>query len=223
MKIIDYKLPAGSYNTQEYPKTQIYLHHTAGNSNPYGVVDYWGSVMNKIATAYIIGGKPSTTLAKYSDGDIIQCFDPDQWAYHLGLQTKTFASVGVKYSALDRTSIGIEVCNWGCITRDKNGVFYTYVKKPIESSEVLSFDKPYRGFNHYHKYTDAQIESLRKLLLFLCDKYKIPKTYNQGMWDISKDALSGKPGIYNHTSVRTDKTDMSPQPKLIEMLKSLSK
>jgi hypothetical protein len=33
--------------------------------------------------------------------------------------------------------------------------------------------------------------------------------------------LMGDPGVYTHNSVRPDKTDVSPQPKLIDMLKKL--
>ena len=42
------------------------------------------------------------------------------------------------------------------------------------------------------------------------------------MWDVSKDALLGTPGIYTHNSYRRDKTDISPQPNMINMLRSLS-
>jgi hypothetical protein len=41
------------------------------------------------------------------------------------------------------------------------------------------------------------------------------------MWDLSNDALAGKKGVYTHVSFRTDKSDMHPQPELIEMLKNL--
>ena len=43
------------------------------------------------------------------------------------------------------------------------------------------------------------------------------------MWEVSKNALSAVPGLYTHNSYRKDKSDISPQSKMIEMLKSLSK
>ena len=43
------------------------------------------------------------------------------------------------------------------------------------------------------------------------------------MWDISENALSGQPGIFTHTSVRSDKTDCHPQPELVRMLIELDK
>jgi hypothetical protein len=41
------------------------------------------------------------------------------------------------------------------------------------------------------------------------------------MWSVSKNALSGVAGVYTHNSYRRDKSDISPQPKMIEMLKKL--
>lgn len=40
---------------------------------------------------------------------------------------------------------------------------------------------------------------------------------------LSKKALRGEPGIYTHNSVRYDKTDVAPTPKMIAMLKRLEK
>ena len=61
-----------------------------------------------------------------------------------------------------------------------------------------------------------------KLVNYLCDKFNIEKTYNTSMWDISKDALGGKPGIWTHVSYRADKSDCMPQPELINSLQTLS-
>ena len=41
------------------------------------------------------------------------------------------------------------------------------------------------------------------------------------MWNISANALKAVPGVYTHNSYRKDKSDISPQPKMIAMLKSL--
>jgi len=39
--------------------------------------------------------------------------------------------------------------------------------------------------------------------------------------DISKDALSGNPGYFSHTSYRLDKSDLYKDPDLINLLKTL--
>jgi len=70
-------------------------------------------------------------------------------------------------------------------------------------------------------YSDAQIESLRQLVVYLCDTYDIPKDYNDSIWGIDTDAFKGMRGIFTHNSVRKDKSDMYPCPRVIEMLKNL--
>jgi len=45
--------------------------------------------------------------------------------------------------------------------------------------------------------------------------------YNESIWDIDLFALKNEKGIYTHNSVRRDKSDVYPCPRLIEMLKNL--
>jgi hypothetical protein len=42
------------------------------------------------------------------------------------------------------------------------------------------------------------------------------------IFDINMDALGGIPGIFTHTSYRTDKSDCHPQKELVDMLCNLS-
>ena len=95
------------------------------------------------------------------------------------------------------------------------------MNREVPESEVMELDKPFKGDRFFHNYTDAQIESVKQLLLLWKQRYGIPLTYNKDIWDISKRALGGEPGVYTHNSVRPDKNDVYPHPKLIEMLKSL--
>jgi N-acetyl-anhydromuramyl-L-alanine amidase AmpD len=183
-------------------KNQIVLHHTAGGSNAENVIHGWNFNPERIGTAFIIDNK----------GEVFKAFDPEFWAYHLGLKT-------AENGKLNKASIGIEVCNWGQLIK-KQDKYFNYLNKEVPESEVVQIKK-FRGFEFYHKYNDAQIESLRKLILELCAKFEIKKNYNSDMWDISQNALTGVNGIYTHVSYRTDKNDMSPQINLIEMLKSL--
>lgn len=41
------------------------------------------------------------------------------------------------------------------------------------------------------------------------------------MFDICTRAMDGENGIFTHTSVRSEKFDFSPQPKLIKMLQEI--
>jgi hypothetical protein len=129
--------------------------------------------------------------------------------------------MGVPYQRLDKMTIGIEICNWGPL-KLKDGKYYNYVNREVPLDQVCTLDKPYKGYTYYHAYTDAQIESVRQLLVYWNKIYGISLKYNEtDMWSVSKNALSGVAGVYTHNSYRRDKSDISPQPKMIEMLKKL--
>lgn len=212
IKQIDFN--ENQYIKEVHPKKQIYLHHTAGNASGENVFRYWATTNERVATCVTISGKADV------DGQIVQGFSSKYWGFHLGLKESTFQRFKLPYMSLDRISIGIEICNWGQLV-NKGGQWINYVGRPVPANEVCTLDHTFKGFQFFHNYTDAQIESVRKLLLLWKDRYDIPLKYRDSIWDISKDALSGVPGVYTHNSVRTDKIDVYPHPKLIQMLKSL--
>lgn len=206
------------YILEEHPKKQIYLHHTAGDSNGFNVFKYWESNKERIGTCVTICGNPKNN--KFKDGEIVQGFNSKFWAFHLGLRESTFNKFDLPYKSLDKISIGIEICNWGQLTYSK-GKFYTYVNSTVPESEVIELEAPHRKFRFYHNYTDAQIDSVEKLLRFWSDRYGIPLKYEPDIWDVNARALNGDPGVFTHNSVRYDKFDAYPHPNLIKMLKTL--
>lgn len=216
MNIKQISFASNQYIAEAHPKVQIYLHHTAGNSSGEQVYRGWESNTERVATCVVISGKGANSV----DGEIIQGYSSQFWAFHLGLKESTFQKFGIPYRSLDRISIGIEICNWGQLT-EKNGKFYNYVNRIVPADQVCKLDKPFKGFEYFHDYTDAQIASVKELLLLWKDKYGIPLTYNEDIWDICPRALKGEKGVFTHNSVRRDKVDVYPHPKLIEMLKSL--
>ena len=214
-KIVQSRLKPSQFFAEKFPKKQIVLHHTVSNGNANNVQSWWAKTPAKIGTAFIIDG----------DGVIYQCFSSAEWCHHLGTKAKN-------NTTLNKESIGIEICNWGALTKggytngkkwidlDKNS-FYSFSGTKIDSKEVVDYGEKWRGFQYFHKYNDKQIEATRQLVEYLCDTYKIDKTYKPDMWYVSKDALSGKNGIYTHVSYRGDKSDCHKQPELIEMLKNI--
>lgn len=203
----------------ETDKKQIYLHHTAGNSSGVNCIRYWNNdKRGRVATCVVISGKDAR-MSK--DGEICQGYGSKYWAYHLGVRSEIFKSNDVPYKLLDKNSIGIEICNWGYLT-EKDGKFYNYVNREVPESEVTALEKPYKRHRYWHKYTDAQIESVRQLLVFWNKRYGISITYNEcDMWNVSKRALRGENGLFSHNSVRPDKSDIYPCPRMIEMLAQL--
>ena len=216
-EIIQVDFPENQYIKEQTAKTQIALHHTVSGQGVDGDINWWRQTVDRIATALIIGW----------DGKIYQCFASQYWGHHLGLKS----SNNVR---LNKSSIGIEIDSWGGLIKFKDQwyptVYSNTLKKniantkvnPIPKQNVQEYPKGYMGFYGYEKYTLAQIESVRKLLIFFNEKYKIPLDYNEKMWDLNPDALAGKPGIWTHVSYRGNtKSDSHPQPELIDMLKSL--
>ncbi len=74
-KIKQVRLKESQYFAEESAKTQIYLHHTAGNGNAEAVSRYWNGTSDRVATAFVVG----------QDGLIVQCFSSKHWAWHLGI------------------------------------------------------------------------------------------------------------------------------------------
>lgn len=219
-KIKQVPLRETQFIKEETKKKQIVLHHTAGNSSAPGTIKMWDADdRGRIATCIVISGKG---LSKDTfDGEICQAFSSKFWAYHLGIKPDVFKSRGIAYQRLDKISIGIEICNWGPLTK-KGDKFYNYVDREVASDQVCTLATPYKGYTHYHAYTDAQIESVKQLLLYWKGVHGIDLTYReQDMWSVSDRALKGENGVFTHNSYRKDKSDISPQPKMIAMLKSL--
>jgi N-acetyl-anhydromuramyl-L-alanine amidase AmpD len=209
-KIVQSRLSDDQYFQDIHKKKQIYLHHTAGGGNAVAVAKYFQQKEGRVATAFVIGDK----------GAIVQLFSSKHWAYHLGLKPEVFAENGVDYRSLDKISIGIEICNYGPLTK-RNGYYYNYVGGKVDYTQVTILSKKYKGHMYWQKYTDEQIESTRQLLVYLCDTYGISKEYNESIFDIDKRALNSENGIFTHNSVRHDKSDIYPCPRMIEMLKNL--
>jgi hypothetical protein len=217
--IVKYPFPENQYIKEDTQKTQIYLHHTAGNPNGVGVFDYWKGTSEKIATCVTISGKSKN--GSWKDGQIIQGFSSKYWAYHLGLKSSTFKNAGVPFRWLDKTSIGIEICNWGQLTKTARG-WETYVGTLVPEDEIIELPTRFKGFKFFHNYTDAQIESVRQLLVYWNGIWEIPIEYKgDQIFNLDIRALSGESGVYTHNSVRRDKVDIYPHPKMIQMLKSL--
>lgn len=214
MNIIQVDFPKTQYLQEETPKKQIYLHHTAGRANGVNTFKYWASTPERVATCVCISGPGAV------DGQIVQGYSSKFWAYHLGIKQSVFTSHRIPFTNLDKISIGIEICNWGQLSF-KDGKYINYVGGEVPEADVIKLDKPYKGWQYFHNYSDAQIESTRQLLVLWNQRYNIPLKYNEDIWQVTPRALRGEAGVYTHNSVRRDKVDIYPHPKLIEMLKSL--
>jgi hypothetical protein len=229
MKFTDKILPDGEYYKEIIEKDTIFLHHTAGSHRPDWSIDGWSFDKNKtggklaVGTAYVIGGISTTNNDVSFDGKIYRAFDDKYWAHHLGLSV-------INNKILNQKSIGIEICNYGPVTKNQNGIFFNYVKKPVPANMVIELEKPFRGFNFWQKYTDKQLASTKALILDIALRHPkidlrggLRQFIHQGAaaFELNGGGTKGVSGIWSHSNVRADKLDIFPQPQIIELIKSL--
>lgn len=218
--------PRDKYFKVAHPKKQIILHHTVSGPGIRGDLKTWINNEHKVGTCVIID----------NDGTPNQLFSSKYWAYH-----------STKGSRVDKYSIGIEFDSWGPLVKgtgesynfgtSKNprwknteeGAFYAVYGNKVNCEvqhypEGFRHDAQKRTYYYYEKYSDEAIKTAGELILLWRDRYGIPMTYNEDMWEVSQRAIDGTPGIWSHTSYipAPRKTDCHPQPELIEMLKTLS-
>lgn len=230
--IYDCLLSEGEYIKSMVRKETIWLHHTNGGSRPDWTIGGWekdfikdkkgAPVLDKngnmtplkVGTQYVIGRKSSSTGEELWDGKILRAFDDKYWAYHLSVDSP-------KNDDLNSKSVAIEICNYGPLTIDKSGKFYNRVNKPVMESEVVEVN--FKGHKYWEKYTDAQLESARRLMLYVQNKYGIQiqkGIYNETWFDYNKAWIENG-GIRSYAQVRMDKYDIFPQKEMMQMLNSL--
>lgn len=210
-------LPNGEFFPGPTKKDWLFLHHTAGWNNPYNTIRNWGrDNRGAVATEFVLGGQKITDGDSTFDGELVQAFPTGGWGWHLGTGN----------NVMHRNSVGIEVCNFGWI---KNG--RTYVNTVADTNQIVTLKKAFRGHKTWHRYSDAQISVLKDWILFIAERDGIdvrkglPELIKQkgadafDFFDIAH--VTKNPGLWNHTNVRKDKTDMFPQQELIDMLLSL--
>ena len=218
-KIKQVPFSESQYYKEVTEKKQIVLHHTAGNSSGIATIQNWNTDdRGRIATCVTISGPGNK---QSPDGEICQAYSSNYWAYHLGIKQEVFRAHKLPQIAIDKHAIGIEICNWGQLEKvgDK---YINYVDREVPADQVTKLDTPYKGYTYFHRYSDAQIESVKNLLIYWRDQYKINLTFNYDQcFTVNNTALTGVNGLYTHNSYRKDKVDIYPCPRMISMLKTL--
>ena len=211
-------LPKGEYKVGPTNKEYIFLHHTAGWHNPYNCIDQWGrDNRGAVATEFVLGGPSVKGNDTKYDGVMVQAFPEGGYGWHLGKN-------GSQH--MHTHSVGIEVCNFGYVVNGK-----TYAGTRVDDSQIVTLDKPFRGHKTWHRYSDAQIEELRKWILWIGERDSIDVRKGLPEWikqrgadafEFNEDAYYGRvKGLLTHTNTRKDKTDMFPQQELLDMLVEL--
>lgn len=225
LEVTNYFLENDEYFRDVTFKDTVYLHHTAGGGNAYFVTQYWENDKRRngdsleVATSFIIARKSRSKNPKFNceEGEIFRAFPEKYWAHHLGLRQSNNTELNAK-------SIGIEICSYGGLTLNSKGYYTTIYGNTIDEDEVYDHGEEWRGYRYWHKYSDEQIESTKKLLIALKKKFnlKYQDSFDEKWFGKNRYALNGEPGIWTHVNVRDDKFDCFPQPELIKMLNEIA-
>ena len=217
LNFIDLNFPNNQYVKKNSKKRTFVLHYSSGWDNARGMFNGWAKdKLGRVCTPYGIEDK----------GEIYRAFDASKYyGYaiyinsknnHLPKNLQQFKTI--KHDVLlNRQAVQVEVCNWGWL-REKNNKFYSWTGTEIPGEKTVYYKDGYRGQHYFERITEAEIKSLQVLIMYHAIIDDIPLQYNHDMWDISERAIRGAEGIWSHTSYRTDKLDIHPQPELVSML-----
>lgn len=211
-------MPSDEYCHGPIKAEWLFLHHTAGWHNPYKTINSWaGDTRGRIATEFVLGGQSIKGDDDKYDGVMVQAFPEGNWGYHLGKNGS---------QTMHKNSVAIEVCNFGYVVNGK-----AYQGTTVAESQIVTLSKPFRGHSTWHRYSDAQIEALKKWILWIGERDGIDiraglpaliKEKGADAFEWNEDAYYGRvKGTWTHTNTRKDKVDMFPQQELMDMLISL--
>jgi N-acetylmuramoyl-L-alanine amidase len=201
LKIMDCARDNGDksfFYQEETAKKKIVLHFTMG----YLKGDIATLTKQHVSVPFVVG----------RNGIIYNLFASKYWSYHLGPGAKG------GNTAMSKECIGIEISNIGPLKLIGNNLVTTYSDTDVyctlaETQYYTKLNTKYRGFEYFATFTAAQYGAIRKLLMFLCAKYNLPKTFvNEPVrYDVMTDAgFAAYTGIVSHVNCRTDKVDIGP-------------
>lgn len=214
MRKIIPQVNSGFYYAEKTNKNMIVIHSTIGVVK--GDIATLTNSANPVSVSYLIA----------RSGVIYEIFNPHYWAYHLGKGT-----IGGNKINSSR-SIGIELSNMGPLTNINGGLETVYSRKSYTTNGVVKttapdvycsltdtlaytkLDTPYRTYQYFAAYTDAQYIALNKLVRRLSNEFNIPMCFvdETERFGPFKDSIAPIfSGICSHVNYRTGgKWDVGP-------------
>ena len=190
MAIIDtvtYPLTNKNYHDELYDKTQIVIGHS-----------FRADMLHFASWIYRINGnnKKTANFTINKEGKIYQHYDPKYYSTFINCEQ-------------DKASISIVLENSGWFRKDSLVDRYIDWLGNIyrkDSKDVLM--KRWRNHTYWDRYSDIQLESLKELIIKLCDDYNIPKNFiGHNTYDENVDLFKG---ITFRSNYHQESTDVSP-------------
>ena len=147
------------------------------------------------------------------NGKIYNLFPSFYWSYHLGRGALGGNTAG------SQASIGVEISNIGPLRRDGDALLTDYsteqrrdVYCTADQTDAWVETEPYRGWQAFATFTDAQLDALVLLLRYLTARYEIPRRFLpvSRRFEASEENAAFS-GIVSHVNFRAQgKTDIGP-------------
>ncbi len=182
-----YKISDNNYHQKEYGKTQIVIGHTGRKDMRH--VNGWRHRRNGKYK-----GGAAFTIDK--DGTVYQHYDPKYYTDFIGVDQ-------------DKSNIPITLVNEGWFKLDRvNNVYIDWLGHTYSNKGVSVFERNWRGHEYWSKYTEEQMDSLKKLVLELCDRFEIKKEcIGHCVYNADADIFDG---ITFRSNYKSEFTDISP-------------
>lgn len=182
------RLPDAQYVSTKTPKDLIVLHHTVGGSAT-STFRYWVNAVERVGCAFLVD----------RDGKVYETFPPTGWASHIGLKHQV---------AMERRSIGIEICNYGPLTKleDKYYILGRISEATEFRGKVYDGGTIWRNTQYFEEYTPEQVASVTQLVKVLQTRFNIPNQKFHGTDQLA--AYADFKGVTAHCNLRPEKTDI---------------
>tara|TARA_R110001592_G_scaffold70259_5_gene215306 strand:+ start:1203 stop:5087 length:3885 start_codon:yes stop_codon:yes gene_type:complete len=224
------------------PKTQIFLHHTAGwpkagAEGTIGTAEGWSDGEGHVSTHVVIAG----------DGYTDYLYTDDYIGWHTG-KGFNWRSLGIEVKALGHCYTALTTGKNPDGTRNsriiKGEIITSAGKRPLPLWDGASNggyttavdkwgnDAIYKDHEYYQAYTQAQVDATMGVVLNWMNKHNIPFTYNYDFLFPPKSGplldysfgqfQGGAHGVYTHNSVKATKSDIFPQYSMVAALRKLA-
>jgi hypothetical protein len=214
------------FQKQKRRKTQIILHHTAGHAKQ--------GAEGTAVTAQVIWSKRADHVSTHAvisfDGYVDLLFPDEFYGNNTG-------------KGYNNRTLGIEIQSLGYCYQKGNKVisaastgelpaFDGNNKGYIAAVDKFGNDNPYKDYQYYQAYTQAQIDATIAQTLNWINKHNIPFSYDYDLLFPKKTGTTydnsyntwkaGTPGVYTHNSLKPTKSDIFPQYDMLFALRNLA-
>lgn len=177
-----YVLNHNNYIKKVFEKTQIVIGNTGRKDMRH--FDSWSYRWNGRYTK-------TTTFTINVDGMIYQHYDPKYYSDFIGVEQ-------------DRCNISVGLVNPGWLKLIESDKYVDWLGHVYTEDDGV-YEKSWRGYKYWLKYSEKQIKSLNSLLPYLCDIYNIEENIIEtNVYDENVDIFKGVVFRSNYSRVFTD-------------------